>query len=130
MFLPQDVHGCIAPGYRGIIGYGRAWREGVYMDVGGKDAKDAWMAASYLKTLTYVDTDRIGVWGLSYGGVFTLIAVTDQPKMFCAAGDVAGAVAYAMYHQDPDHRGSTPRRLGRPGAKTPRVHAQAPPCPT
>src|SRR3989442_4024831 len=105
MFLPQDVHGCIAPGYRGIIGYGRAWREGVYMDVGGKDAKDAWMAASYLKTLTYVDTDRIGVWGLSYGGVFTLIFLTDQPQPFRAAGDGAGGVRYTMYYPRTDHAG-------------------------
>ncbi len=37
------------PDYRGSIGYGKAWREGVYMDVGGKDAKDAWMVTNYLK---------------------------------------------------------------------------------
>jgi dipeptidyl aminopeptidase/acylaminoacyl peptidase len=35
------------------------------MDVGGNDAKDAWMAGNYLKTLPYVDSDRMGVWGLS-----------------------------------------------------------------
>ena len=46
----------------------------VYMDVGGNDAKDARMAATYLKTLGYVDSDRVGVWGLSYGGFFTLLA--------------------------------------------------------
>ena len=44
------------------------------MNVGTNDAKDAWMAGNYLKTLPYVDADRIGVWGLSYGGFFTLIA--------------------------------------------------------
>ena len=58
----------IAPDYRGSIGYGREWRNGVYMDVGGNDAKDAWMAANYLKSVSYVDSERIGVWGLSYGG--------------------------------------------------------------
>ena len=84
-YLLQQGYVVIAPDYRGSIGYGRAWRESVYMDVGGKDAKDAWMAANYLKTLGYVDTERVGVWGLSYGGFFTLIAVTDQPKLFRAA---------------------------------------------
>ena len=54
-YLLQQGYVVIAPDYRGSIGYGTAWREGVYMDVGGKDAKDAWMAANYLKTLPYVD---------------------------------------------------------------------------
>ena len=97
-YLLQKGYVVFAPDYRGSIGYGRAWRNGVYMDVGGKDAKDAWMSANYLKTLPYVDPDRIGVWGLSYGGFFTLIAVTDQPTLFRAAVDVAGVVDYAMYY--------------------------------
>ena len=42
------------------------------------------MGANYLKTLPYVDADRIGIWGLSYGGFFTLIAMTDQPTLFRA----------------------------------------------
>ena len=113
-YLLQQGYVVIAPDYRGSIGYGRAWREGVYMDVGGKDAKDAWMAANYLKTLPYVDTDRVGVWGLSYGGFFTLIAVTDQPKLFRAAVDVAGVVDYAMYYEDPYHGGWTASRIGTP----------------
>ena len=84
------------------------------MDVGGKDAKDAWMVTNYLKTLPYVDTDRVGVWGLSYGGFFTLIAVTDQPKLFRAAVDVAGVADYAMYYEDPYHGGWTASRIGTP----------------
>ena len=40
-YLLQQGYVVIAPDYRGSIGYGREWREGVYMDVGGKDAKDA-----------------------------------------------------------------------------------------
>src|SRR2546426_8183790 len=125
-YLLQKGYVVIAPDYRGSIGYGRAWREGVYMDVGGKDAKDAWMAASYLKTLTYVGTDRIGVWGLSYGGFFTLIAVTDQPTLYRAAVDVAGVVDYAMYYEDPYHGGWTTSRIGTPD-QNPNVYAQASP---
>jgi dipeptidyl aminopeptidase/acylaminoacyl peptidase len=114
------------PDYRGSIGYGKAWRQGVYMDVGGKDAKDAWMAANYLKTLPYVDLDHVGVWGLSYGGFFTLIAVTDQPTLFRAAVDVAGVVDYAMYYDDPYHGGWTASRIGTPD-QNPAVYAQASP---
>ena len=125
-YLLQKGYVVIAPDYRGSIGYGRDWREGVYMDVGGKDAKDAWMAANYLKTLNYVDTDRVGVWGLSYGGFFTLIAVTDQPKLFRAAVDVAGVVDYAMYYEDPYHGGWTASRIGTP-QQNPKVYANASP---
>jgi dipeptidyl aminopeptidase/acylaminoacyl peptidase len=125
-YLLQQGYVVIAPDYRGSIGYGRAWREGVYMDVGGNDAKDAWMAASYLKTLPYVDIDRVGVWGLSYGGFFTLIAVTDQPRLFRAGVDVAGVVDYAMYYEDPYHGGWTASRIGTP-EQHPDVYANASP---
>src|SRR6266436_6724435 len=115
-----------APDYRGSIGYGRDWRNGVYMDVGGKDAKDAWMSANYLKALPYVDGDRIGVWGLSYGGFFTLIAMTDQPKLFRAGVDVAGVVDYVMYYSDPYHGDWTASRIGTPEENA-QVYANASP---
>ena len=125
-YLLQKGYVVFAPDYRGSIGYGRDWRNGVYMDVGGEDAKDAWMSANYLKTLPYVDPDRIGVWGLSYGGFFTLIAVTDQPTLFRAAIDVAGVVDYAMYYSDPYHGAWTASRIGTP-QENPAVYAQASP---
>src|SRR5437588_1215309 len=125
-YLLQQGYVVFAPDYRGSIGYGRDWRNGVYMDVGGKDAKDAWMSANYLKTLPYVDTDRIGVWGLSYGGFFTLIAMTDQPKLFRAGVDEAGVVDYVMYYSDPYHGDWTARRYGTP-EQNPRVYANASP---
>ena len=125
-YLLQKGYVVFAPDYRGSIGYGRAWRQGVYMDVGGNDAKDAWMAANYLRTLGYVDMDRVGVWGLSYGGFFTLIAATDQPTLYRAAVDVAGVVDYAMYYEDPYHGGWTASRIGTP-EQNPKVYAQASP---
>ena len=125
-YLLQQGYVVFAPDYRGSIGYGRDWRNGVYMDVGGKDAKDAWMSANYLKTLHYVDSDRIGVWGLSYGGFFTLIAMTDQPKLFRAGVDVAGVVDYVMYYSDPYHGDWTASRIGTP-QQNPQVYANASP---
>ena len=125
-YLLQKGYVVFAPDYRGSIGYGRDWRQGVYMDVGGKDAKDAWMAANYLKALPYVDSDRLGVWGLSYGGFFTLIAATDQPTLYRAAVNVAGVADYAMYYEDPYHGGWTASRIGTP-EQNPKVFAQASP---
>ena len=125
-YFLQKGYVVLAPDYRGSIGYGRDWRTGVHMDVGGKDAKDAWMGGNYLKTLSYVDADRIGVWGLSYGGFFTLIAMTDQPKLFRAGVDVAGVVDYAMYYSDPYHGDWTESRIGTP-EENPQVYANASP---
>ncbi|HXE30728.1 MAG TPA: prolyl oligopeptidase family serine peptidase [Terriglobales bacterium] len=114
-YLLQQGYVVIAPDYRGSIGYSRAWREGVYRDVGGQDATDARRAAVYLKTLPYVDPARIGVWGLSYGGYFTLRAITQDPTLFACAIDVAGLVDPAMYYQDPYHSGWMAERMGTPG---------------
>jgi len=125
-YLLQQGYVVFAPDYRGSIGYGRDWRTAVHLDVGGKDAKDAWMSANYLKTLPYVDSDRIGVWGLSYGGFFTLIAMTDQPKLFRAGVDVAGVTDYVMYYGDPYHGDWTASRIGTP-QQNPQVYAKASP---
>jgi len=125
-YLLQKGYVVIAPDYRGSIGYGRDWRNDVYMDVGGKDAADARMAYQYLKTLGYVDQDRVGVWGLSYGGFFTLIAVTSEPTWFRAAVDVAGPADYHLYYEDPYHGGWTTSRIGTP-EENPEVYKQADP---
>ena len=125
-YLLQQGYVVIAPDYRGSIGYGRDWRNDVYMDVGGKDAKDARMAYQYLKTLNYVDPERVGVWGLSYGGFFTLLAVTQEPTWFRAAIDVAGPADYHLYYEDPYHGGWTTSRIGTP-EEHPDVYNQADP---
>lgn len=125
-YLLQQGYVVIAPDYRGSIGYGSAWRDGVYMDVGGQDFMDAAFAAHYLKTLPYVDADRVGVWGLSYGGFFTLLAVTQMPTLYRAAVNVAGVADYAMYYGDPYHGGWTESRIGKP-EDNPQVYAKASP---
>jgi dipeptidyl-peptidase-4 len=86
----------------------------VYLDVGGKDADDAAAAATYLKTLNFVDPEKIGVWGLSYGGFFTIEAMTRTPTLFRCGVDVAGTVDYRMYYDDPYHNGWTVGRMGTP----------------
>lgn len=125
-FLLQQGYVVFAPDYRGSIGYGSKWRSAVYMDVGGKDAEDASRAGDYLATLPYIDANRIGVWGLSYGGFFTLIAVTRHPLLFRSAIDVAGVVDYRMYYDDPYHGDWTASRIGTP-QQNPQVYDHASP---
>jgi dipeptidyl aminopeptidase/acylaminoacyl peptidase len=63
---------------------------------------------------------------VSYGGFFTLIAMTDQPTLFRAGVDVAGVVDYTMYYNDPYHGGWTRIRIGTP-EENPQAYAAASP---
>jgi len=94
-YLVQQGYIVLSPNYRGSSGYSRDWATGHHMDLGGDDYLDVAGGADYLKTLGYVDPDRIGVWGLSYGGFLTLQAVTVTPNLFRCAINVAGVGNWA-----------------------------------
>lgn len=101
-WLVQQGYVVLMVDYRGSIGYGKAWRQGHYRDLGGRDYEDVAAATDYLATLGYVDTDRIGVWGLSYGGFMTLQALTVTPERFRCGIDVAGVVDWRDWYRDPN----------------------------
>jgi dipeptidyl aminopeptidase/acylaminoacyl peptidase len=108
-YLAQQGYIILTPDYRGSSGYSRDWSTGVYMGIGVNDTADVASGADYLKTLSYVDPDRIGVFGLSYGGFLTLQAMTVDPTLWRAGVDVAGVVDWATYGA-----GYTTPRLGTP----------------
>ncbi len=108
-YFAQQGYVVLTPDYRGSSGYSRDWSTGVYMGVGVNDTADVASGADYLKTLSYVDPDRIGVFGLSYGGFLTLQAMTVDPTLWRAGIDVAGVVDWATYGA-----GYTTPRLGTP----------------
>ncbi len=99
--MQRDGYVVLAPDYRGSIGYGKDWRLGVYRDLGGKDAEDVLAGVDYLRGLGYVDTERIGVWGLSYGGFLTLRTMVMKPTAFRAGIDVSGVTDWGDYLRDP-----------------------------
>jgi dipeptidyl-peptidase 4 len=76
---------------RGSTGYGREFREKFLMDYGGKDLDDLHSALEYLETIPYVDTERAGLWGSSYGGLLATYMLFKKPGVFKAG--VAGAAA-------------------------------------
>jgi dipeptidyl aminopeptidase/acylaminoacyl peptidase len=109
VYLAQQGYVVITPDYRGSSGYSRDWATGVHMGLGVSDAADVLASADYLKTLDYVDPERIGVWGLSYGGYLTLQVMNQDPTLFRCGINVAGVVDWATYGA-----GYTTPRLGTP----------------
>jgi dipeptidyl aminopeptidase/acylaminoacyl peptidase len=124
-YLLQKGFVVLAPDYRGSIGYGKDWRQGVYRDLGGQEYRDVAAGVEFLKTLGYVDTDRLGVWGLSYGGFLTLKILTMEPTLFRCGVDVAGVTDYGDYERDPGQRWLTARMGTR--QDNPKVYEQSAP---
>lgn len=66
---------------RGTHARGRAWRNATYMQLGQKEAEDQISVAKYLKSLPYVDGDRIALCGWSYGGYQTLMCMSTPSEL-------------------------------------------------
>jgi dipeptidyl aminopeptidase/acylaminoacyl peptidase len=97
-YFAQQGYVILTVDYRGNSGYSRDWATGDYADAGGAETGDVNAGADYLKTLPYVDGDRIGVWGLSYGGYMVMQSLVTDPKLFNCAIDVAGVGDWATYN--------------------------------
>jgi dipeptidyl aminopeptidase/acylaminoacyl peptidase len=84
--------------YRGSAGYGRDWRTGIYRHMGGKDLTDHVDAVNYLVKEHGVDPKRIGLYGGSYGGFITLMAMFTEPDVFAAGAALRPVTDWAHYN--------------------------------
>ena len=84
--------------YRGSRGYGRDWRTAIYRHMGGKDLDDQIDAARWLVSAHGIDPKRIGVYGGSYGGFITLMAMFTQPDVFAAGAALRPVTDWAHYN--------------------------------
>lgn len=82
--------GVMAPNVRGSTGYGKTFQTLIHHDWGGAELLDFKAAAEYLKALDWVDGNRLGVYGGSFGGFATLSCVTRLPEYWAAAVDIVG----------------------------------------
>jgi len=80
----------MATNIRGSTGYGKSYQRLIQRDWGGGDLKDWDHAVRWLHEQDWVDPDRIGVWGGSYGGFAVLTCVTRLPDYWAAAVDIFG----------------------------------------
>jgi dipeptidyl aminopeptidase/acylaminoacyl peptidase len=83
--------------YRGSAGYGRDWRTGIYRYMGGKDLSDHVDAVNYLVKEQGVDPKRIGIYGGSYGGFITLMAMFTEPDVFATGAALRPVTDWAHY---------------------------------
>lgn len=83
--------------YRGGIGYGTKFRFGLHHKMGVDDVVDIVNAGRYLKSLPYVQEDKVAVYGLSYGGYMTLHSLTQYPDEFAMGVNIAGIWDYAQW---------------------------------
>jgi dipeptidyl aminopeptidase/acylaminoacyl peptidase len=84
--------------YRGSAGYGRNWRTAIFRHMGGKDLDDIVDGAAYLADQHKVNRRHIGVYGGSYGGFITLMAMFTSPRTFAAGAALRPVTDWAHYN--------------------------------
>jgi dipeptidyl aminopeptidase/acylaminoacyl peptidase len=84
--------------YRGSAGHGRDWRTAIYEHMGGKDLTDQVDGAHWLTETMGVDPERIGIYGGSYGGFITLMAMFTTPGVFEAGAALRPVTDWAHYN--------------------------------
>lgn len=82
---------------RGTGARGRDFRTQTYQELGKLEIEDQISAAKYLQQQTYVDGDRIGIWGWSYGGYMSSLALTKGADVFKMAIAVAPVTNWRFY---------------------------------
>ncbi len=89
-YLLNCGFGVLAPNIRGSSGYGITYQRLIHRDWGGAELGDIEHAAKYLRTLDWVDANRIAVFGGSFGGFATLSAMTRLPEYWALGVDIVG----------------------------------------
>ncbi|MBP2018118.1 dipeptidyl aminopeptidase/acylaminoacyl peptidase [Symbiobacterium terraclitae] len=101
--LSQGV-AVLAPNIRGSTGFGIEYQKRIHRAWGGDDLKDIESCNRYLRSLDWIDGDRIGIWGGSYGGFATLSAATRLPDLWACACDFCGPANLITFLQSvPPH---------------------------
>ncbi|MDP2321786.1 MAG: prolyl oligopeptidase family serine peptidase [Acidobacteriota bacterium] len=86
------------PDFRASAGHGRDWRTAIYRSMGGHDLNDVVDGAGFLVKTQKVNARRIGVYGGSYGGFLTLMALFTSPDTFAAGAALRPVTDWAHYN--------------------------------
>jgi dipeptidyl aminopeptidase/acylaminoacyl peptidase len=97
-YLASRGYVVLSVNYRLGIMYGRAFREAENAGWrGSSEYKDVVAGARYLQALSYVDRKRIGIWGGSYGGLLTALALARNSDIFAAGVDFHGVHDWSVF---------------------------------
>jgi len=94
---------------RGSWNRGKKFEDPIYKELGDVEVKDQVAGVDFLKSLPYVDSDKIGMFGWSYGGYMTIMSMFKQPDIFKVGVSVAPVTDWYLYDTH-----YTERYLGHP----------------
>jgi dipeptidyl aminopeptidase/acylaminoacyl peptidase len=97
-FLVDNGYTVLAIDFRASAGYGRDWRTSIYRHMGGKDLDDQVDGAKYLIENHNINKDRLGIYGGSYGGFITLMALFNSPDTFKSGAALRSVTDWAHYN--------------------------------
>ncbi|MCR5851301.1 MAG: S9 family peptidase [Bacteroidaceae bacterium] len=96
-YLAQEGFISVCVDGRGTGGRGRDFEQCTYLKLGQLESRDQVEAAVWLGQQTYVDKDRIAIWGWSYGGFNTLMSMSEGRPVFAAGVAVAAPTSWRYY---------------------------------
>ena len=97
MYLSQKGYIIVCVDGRGTGGRGADFEKCTYLKIGDLESKDQVEAALYLSKQNYVDKDKIGIWGWSFGGFNTLMSMSEGRHVFKAGVAVAPPTNWKFY---------------------------------
>jgi len=98
-FLVQQGYVVLDLDYRASAGYGRDWRTAIYRQMGHPELEDLLDAKRWLVEQGPVDANRVGIYGGSYGGFMTLMALFRAPGEFAAGAALRPVTDWMQYEQ-------------------------------
>jgi len=127
-YFANNGYVVLAPNIRGSTGYGREFQEANRQDWGGKDLEDVVNGLDWLAKQRIADTKRVGIYGGSYGGYMTLMALAKYPDRFAAGVSVVGVVSWKTMYDTTrgDLRDYLVREFGDPTKNAERYRDRSP----
>lgn len=82
---------------RGTGGQGKDYLKAIYLNLGRHETEDQLAAARYMAQQPYIDADRIGIWGWSFGGFETLMAMSQDDSHYACGVAIAPVTSWKFY---------------------------------
>jgi len=86
--------------YRASLGYGSAWRTAIYRQMGHPELEDFIDSAHWLAAQHQGDIDKVGIYGGSYGGFMTLMALMRAPELFKSGAALRPVTDWTTYNHE------------------------------